>query len=471
MTNHCWRIESRTGKGLTCLLCAAGVAFLISSSATRAELVFQTLRELFPMNGGPQIPIGITDARDGNFYGTTEFGGSYNSGTVFKMTPSGSVTVLHSFSSSPATNGNYPIGGLLQNDDGLLYGVASDGGSSVGTAFRIATNGVFERLALFGSSPIGSVPLGALVTDHAGNFYGVTTSGGIDIHGTVFKITTNGALTTLVSFDNGNGANPNGYGLTPSDDGAFYGTTSSGGSKGKGTIFKVTTNGDLTTLVHFNGTNGSLPRCNLCKGDDGNFYGVTSRGGQFDLGTAFKMTMDGALSTLISFDRTNGSIPHGGIAQGRDGNLYGATSDADFLNPTKYGTFFKMTTNGTLTTLIYFNGTNALNPFVTFTSASDGNLYGTLCGINRNQTLNNNVGTIFRLVEPPVLTILQTNDIVKLRWTSFTNGIYRLEKISSWDSTNWTAISSNIIATGNSTSFTNAMSGAAQEFYRVVLLP
>src|SRR5713226_8004106 len=116
-----------------------------------------------------------------------------------------------------------------------------------------------------------------------------------------------------------------------------------------------------------------------------------------------------------------------------------------------------MTPGGELSTIFYFDGTNAVHPFARFTLASDGNLYGVLADVNKRLTLDGNAGVIFRLVEPPNLIATRSVGSAKLTWTSFTNGIYRLEKISSWDSTNWTAISSNITATGNNTSFTNAM--------------
>jgi uncharacterized repeat protein (TIGR03803 family) len=322
-----------------------------------------------------------------------------------------------------------------------------------------------------GVSENGSNPLGALTPDSEGNLYGVTTGGGANNYGVVFKIGTNGSLTTLVSFDYSQGAFPNGFALSRGDDGAFYGTTASGGSGNKGTVFKVTTNGDLTTLVHFDGTNGNHPGCNLLKSGDGNFYGTTTRGGQFNLGTVFKMTAQGELTTLISFNQTYGSIPYGPLGQGRDGNFYGTTSGIDYSNPRAYGTFFKLTTNGVLTTMIRFDGTNAKNPAVEFTMARNGHLYGTLCDINKKDTLNGNVGTIFRLVETPVLTSAVVGNSVILTWNSFTNGIYRLEKNSSLNPAIWTAVTTNIVASGNTTSFTNTNIGTGQELYRIVLLP
>jgi uncharacterized repeat protein (TIGR03803 family) len=106
---------------------ALAFAFIVNVSTARGEYVFQTLHEFFLTNGGPQAPIGLSEGSDGNFYGTTS-GGSNNTGTIYKLTPAGAVTVLYSFAAFPATNGNYPVGGLIQSYDGLFYGVANSGG-------------------------------------------------------------------------------------------------------------------------------------------------------------------------------------------------------------------------------------------------------------------------------------------------------------------------------------------------------
>ena len=109
-----------------------------------------------------------------------------------------------------------------------------------------------------------------------GNFYGTTYEGGSSGYGTVFKVTTNGVLTSLVSFNNNltNGAYPV-AGLVLGPDGSFYGTTSKG--YGNGSVFKVTTNGTLTTLNFFNYADGSSLDAGLTLGNDGNFYGTAYR--------------------------------------------------------------------------------------------------------------------------------------------------------------------------------------------------
>jgi uncharacterized repeat protein (TIGR03803 family) len=174
-----------------------------------------------------------------------------------------------------------------------------------------------QTLGLFNFTN-GAEPVAALMLGNDGNFYGTTQQGGITNStytygmGTVFQMTTNGTLTTLVSFNSTNGATPYAA-LTLGNDGNFYGTTFWGGitnstySRGMGTVFKMTTNGTLTTLVSFNGTNGGFPEAALTLGSDGNFYGTTYEGGTNDvsdggMGTVFKMTTNGTLTTLLSFN-------------------------------------------------------------------------------------------------------------------------------------------------------------------------
>ena len=291
------------------------------------------------------------------------------------------------------TNGAYPEANLTPGPDGNFYGTTSLGGSfGYGTVFKVTTNGVLTTLVNFnntnGANPMASLTLGA-----DGNFFG-TTYGlpGSTRTGTVFKVTTNGVLTTLVNFNNTNGAKPNAS-LTLGADGNFYSTTWGGGSSDKGTVFKVTTNGVLTTLVNFTSANGANPEANLTLGSDGNFYGTTWGGGSSGNGTVFKVTTNGALTTLVNFNNTNGANPYAGLIVGADGNFYGTT---DGGGSSVYGTVFKVTTNGTLTTLVSFTSANGANPDASLTLGADGNFYGTTSGGGSSGD-----GVIFRLNLPP----------------------------------------------------------------------
>ena len=217
----------------------------------------------------------------------------------------------------------------------------------------------------------GASPEAALTLGNDGNFYGTTSQGGStnSIYpnglGTVFKVTTRGVLTTLVSFNFTNGAFPLAA-LTLGNDGNFYGTTQCGGitnpsfPSGMGTVFKVTANGTLTTLVSFNFNNGANPYAALTLGADGNFFGTTPNGGSsYNEGAVFKVTTNGTLTTLVSFKGTNGAEPFAALTLGTDGIFYGTTSSS---YPSGMGTVFKVTTNGTLTTLVSFNFTNGAGP-------------------------------------------------------------------------------------------------------------
>jgi len=271
---------------------------------------------------------GLVQANDGNFYGTTADGGDRSNcypgcGTVFKITSGGTLTTLHSFD---GTDGSYPTAGLVQSTDGNIYGTTDYGGASdnctfgCGTVFKITPSGTLTALHSFSGSD-GYYP-GGLVQASDGNFYGTTVGG----NGTVFKITPSGTLTTLHSFSGDDGYFPTG--LVQASDGNFYGTTQAGGANDKcydgcGTVFEITHSGMLTTLHSFSGGDGYYP-AGLIQATDGSFYGTTTEGGAYGNGTVFGITPSGALTTLHSFDGSDGAPPAGFI-QATDGNFYGTT--------------------------------------------------------------------------------------------------------------------------------------------------
>ena len=366
----------------------------------------QTLQTLISFNGGKGIyPNALTLGNDGNFYGTTAYGGNTNLnngsgwGTIFRVTTNGTLTTLVSFN---YTNGASPQAALTLGTDGNFYGTTAYDSVNEGTLFQVTTNGTLATLVFFNGTN-GATPSAALTLGTDGNFYG-TTDG---IYGTVFKVTTSGTLTTLVSFKT-SWVYPNT--LTLGTDGNFYGTTIAGGSNDWGTVFKVTTNGVLTTLVSFNITNGAYPEAALTLGTDGNFYGTTSDGGNTNLnhgygyGTVFKVTTNGTLTTLVSFNSTNGAGPQAALTLGTDGNFYGTTW---YGGSSGNGTVFQITTNGTLTTLVSFNSTNGATPQVAaLTLGSDGNFYGTTGAGGSSGD-----GTMFLLSLSPVITVQPQSQI------------------------------------------------------------
>jgi len=200
------------------------------------------------------------------------------------------------------------------------------GAPGYGTVFKISTNGGLASLYFFSGGNDGANPQAGLVQGSNGNFYGTTYQGGTNNYGTVFKIRTNGGLTSLYSFTGGNdGANPQ-AGLVQGSDGNFYGTTYQGGTNNYGTVLKISTNGGLTRLYSFTGGYvGANPQAGLVQGSDGNFYGTTYQGGTNGIGTVFKISTNGGLTSLYSFGGKDGENPYAGLLQGSDGNFYGTT--------------------------------------------------------------------------------------------------------------------------------------------------
>jgi uncharacterized repeat protein (TIGR03803 family) len=254
------------------------VALLAVCSVAGAQPAIQMMHVLDPATEGysPQAPL--IQGNDGNFYGTIQFGGPFATGTIFKMTPAGVVTILHAFSPDWSEGGS-PVAGLLQAADGNFYGTAGD------TVFRITPGGVFTLLHTFAGGPNDGGEVDASLIQAAdGKFYGTTKSGGIFNRGTVYSMTSDGTVTILHSF--AGGAGDGAYPSTPllqTADGDFLGTTFIGGSDDVGTIFRMTPAGVMTVLHEFvqNGPPGSGGYQNgpLIQASDGNFYGVTKKDG------------------------------------------------------------------------------------------------------------------------------------------------------------------------------------------------
>jgi uncharacterized repeat protein (TIGR03803 family) len=304
-----------------------------------------------------------------------------------------SVVFTNLYSFTGTNDGGYPYAGLVQGSDGNFYGTTAGGGTNgLGTVFQISTNGALTSLYSFTGGHDGANPQAGLVQASDGYFYGTTSGGGTNSIGTVFKISTNGVLTSLYSFTGTNdGANPRAA-LVQGSDGNFYGTTFGGGTNGYGTVFKINTNGALTSLYSFTGGNdGWNPPAGLVQGSDGNFYGTTRNGGTNNWGTVFKISTNGALTSLYSFTGGHdGANPQAGLVQGSDGSFYGTTFGG---GTNGYGTVFKINTNGALTSLYSFAGVHdGASPQAGLVQGSDGDFYGTTY-----TGATNNYGTVFQV--------------------------------------------------------------------------
>ena len=324
----------------------------------------------------------------GNFYGTTQSGGDFGYGSVYRVTAAGVFTTLYSFQGS---DGSTPSSALLLYSDGNLYGTTFDGGSfDYGTVFRLTPAGVLTTLHTFYYED-GRLPRGGLAAGTDGNLYGTTVEGGTHNTGTVFQITPAGALTTLHSFVRGEGTAPQAT-LVLGTDGNFYGTTAFDGSTderniGPGSVFRISPAGVFQALHLFNDkVDGYDPLSSLVQGSDGAFYGTNPDGGLNGTGTIFRVTTDGTFSVIYTFSYPDGNgfngdgiAPTATLLDGGDGQFYGLTSAG---GPNGSGTVFSVTPGGAFTVLYDFpyvldDGTNATgsDPFAGFVRGSDGRLY------------------------------------------------------------------------------------------------
>lgn len=282
---------------------------------------------------------------DGNYYGVAESGGVNYSGTVFQLTPGGTLTVLYTFcSQTNCADGEYPLAKLIQGTDENFYGATEFGGSGTacefgvgcGTIFKITPSGTLTTLYNFNGSD-GSLPYGALIQAFDGNFYGTTYLGGANNDGTIFKMTPAGTLTTLYSFAGADGARPVAS-LLQAKNGSFFGISSEGGSHGEGTLFTITPAGLLTTLHGFSRAGGDYPIGALVQASDGSVYGTTAQGGASGFGTIFNISAEGAFPAVYSFSSIDG-FGNSGLVQATNGSLYGTTYPDSSANE---GTVFSL---------------------------------------------------------------------------------------------------------------------------------
>ena len=334
--------------GIRCLKIAGVVAVLCAMAATSHAQTFTTIAS-FNLYLGRSPVAPLIQGPDGNFYGTTQSGGTtlndplcspFGCGTVFKVTPSGTVTTLYNFcSKNNCADGTEPFAGLVLGTNGNFYGTTFSGGANDnrGTVFEITPQGKLTTLHSFCSQtdcPDGAQPLSGLTLGTDGNFYGTTIGGGSTFSGTAYRISPTGNFAVLYSFCSrtacADGAEPAGT-LALATNGKFYGTAPLGGETDGGSIFQLTPSG-LETVVHnFPGPENPDNIANgVMQGADGNLYGTSYLGGSNRFGYVFKLTPAGQFTRLYSFcskaNCSDGAEPQSELIQGTDGNLYGTTA-------------------------------------------------------------------------------------------------------------------------------------------------
>jgi uncharacterized repeat protein (TIGR03803 family) len=380
-------------RGIALLMIA--VVLLFATAATA-----QTYTPLYSYpqtdvgDSGITWPSVLSQGQDGELYSTIQTNGAYTFGSVYKITTTGQYMLIYNFCAegSPcATSGAYPTGGVTLGFDGNLWGTTEDGGKdAAGTVFKVTPAGTLTLVYPFTNAKDDSAPNFTVLQGQDGNIYGVSEEQYNGQYGSFFKLTTKGKISPY-PFGYTNGSSPS----LPiqGTDLNFYGTTQAGGDTscgefGCGVVYKATSAGKITVLHEFTGyvssTNfdGSRPIGTLVQGSDGDFYGTTYTGGVNNLGTVFKISASGTYTLLHSFAGvpTDGSYPIAGVTVGTDGNFYGTTANGGTVN---YGALYEITPAGKETILYSFCAvacTNGFSPTTPMALHTDGNFYGNTAG-------------------------------------------------------------------------------------------
>lgn len=386
--------------------CIAAGALLFSATVSTAEAAQFHVLYAFGATGGTTPRGSLHADAAGNLFGTTVFGGDVGCGVVFKIDSSGAQSVLHSFENDQ-TDSCYPYAGVIEDASGNLYGTTTGtglDGQDYGTVYKLTPGGSFTVLYWFCSNYYctdGSDPIGGLVLDKEGNLYGTTGLGGANGYGTIFRYSADGTLTTLYSFRGGNDGGMPLADLISDNKVNLYGTASQGGTYGAGTVFKFTSGGKFKVLHTFKGgrSDGAYPEFGLTRDAAGNLYGTTALGGNqrcywedFGYGCAiiFKIDPSGKETILYEFQgRSDGGWPSG-LALDAKGNLLGVSRSPSSKHQ---GAVFALAPDGAFSILHNISYTlDGCEPYDSPILDGSGNLYGTMayCG-------SNSYGTVFKV--------------------------------------------------------------------------
>lgn len=353
-----------------------GVALLcVVASIATASVTFKNLVNFNGADGNSPSNVILVQGIDGEMYGTTQYGGTANLGTAFKINAAGTLTTLWSFcKQSGCPDGDRPVAGLTVVPGGDLYGTTYAGGAhNGGVVFKITPAGALSVVHSFCGSfgcADGLNPQAPLLLASDGNLYGTTLLGGVGgcggCHGggTAFRISLSGAFAKIHDFCTGtcsDASNPSNV-LVQATDGNFYGEMTGRSGYYAGNVFRMTPAGKVTVLYTFckltSCTDGVFPQGGLVQGANGDLYGTTQSGGKYNDGIFFAITLAGTPTTLHSFDYVTagnlGADIDSGVILGNDGNFYGASAEGGKGCVFGCGTTFKITPAGVLTTLHEF---------------------------------------------------------------------------------------------------------------------
>jgi len=369
--------------GFLSLLCSLYLSTASAQTAAIHELFgfpCNAVTGVCPDGSGPTGSL--VQASDGNFYGTAIFGGAHNAndgGTVFRISPSGQFALLHIFvadKSGNFSNGNGPVGSLVEGKDGFLYGTTTAGGAhNAGVIFKISKSGKFNLLHRFCSEAEcadGSNP-SALVLGNDGNLYGGTLGGGAFNNGSIFRIKPAGPFTILHALNDKSDGGPPSQALVQASDGNFYGVGSFSPDGGLGNLFRVTPRGEFTDLHDMGDPPDADANARLIQASNGLLYGTTFYGEvfQISLSGSFQIVVPGPFHTIL-----------GGVTQASDGNLWGTFSGSGVSQNTDV--LFADAIGGSNLLKVSFDcAINGGNPQGVI-QGGDGKLYGlaAACGVD-----------------------------------------------------------------------------------------
>ena len=362
-------------KSIPLAILAIALAVCGSSQLLHAQMYTDLHDFDCPVEGcSPTYPEILAQGRDGNLYGTADSGGTSGMGTVFRMTPSGTVTTIHSFS---GLDGQNPDGGLVLGMDGNFYGTTRFGGTNhLGTVFKITPAGALTTLHSF-TGLDGSEPRPGLVQGKNGSFYGTTC--GFNAPWTAYSITSAGKFKTINSTNDVRIAACSSAPLMLGNDGNLYGTTMAGGPTEQGTAFRMTPAGAIKAIYNGDFANGSNLVGAVTQGNDGLLYGTTSANGSGGFGVVFKLSLTGKYTKLHEFGLDlihDGMYPDAGLVAASDGKFYGVTSVGESGGSVPNGNLFSVTSSGTYSLLYAFDGTHGYLAQATPMQHTNGKFYG-----------------------------------------------------------------------------------------------